>query len=191
MLSRDSRGTCGRLLLVVRDPPLLARHNTPSALNTQVEMRPALPPDALRNLEDRKASVAQLLDMGAQEVGGLCHNFRAGGRVLAAARMLPFLEVCVRVARAFRCVPRVVGHARFVSWLATAVVLSCAWPWSIDGRHPGCHCSPRGIKEKDPSGIKRMIPFGIKRMIRLKSVLSLNAHSLTVPATRGGEKHES
>jgi activating signal cointegrator complex subunit 3 len=49
----------------------------------------------------------RLARAGAQEVGNLCHNFRAGSRVLAAARMLPYLELDAQIQPITRGIMRV------------------------------------------------------------------------------------
>lgn len=67
----------------------------------------ALSGDIIRKLEEKHASIAQLLDMTAPEVGQLVHHMRSGKIILELARMLPCLELSASIQPITRGILRV------------------------------------------------------------------------------------
>ena len=52
-----------------------------------------MPLEAIQHLERINADAAKLLDMDAKEIGALCHNQKAGQRILDHLRLLPSLHI--------------------------------------------------------------------------------------------------
>ena len=86
--------------------------------------------DVVRKLEEKHASVAQLLDMTAPEIGQLVQHMRSGKVVLDLARKLPYLEMSASVQPITR------GILRMTLKIQAAFVWSDRWhgtvePWWI------------------------------------------------------------
>mmetsp|Transcript_23731 Transcript_23731/g.27856 ORF Transcript_23731/g.27856 Transcript_23731/m.27856 type:complete len:1455 (+) Transcript_23731:55-4419(+) len=118
------------------------------------------PDTVLFNLERRKASLDQLLDMNAQEIGSLIHHERLGGKVLAAVRSLPRLVVSVQAQPVTRQILRISLHINCgFTWQHS--LTESFWIWIGDSENDHIYHSEMLVLSKKQRMEEQVLVFTI------------------------------
>jgi hypothetical protein len=119
--------------------------------------------EAIVHLENINADAAKLLDMTAREVGSLCHNQKAGQRMLDHVKMLPHLSVETFVQPLTRGVLRM-SLSLFVDFQWSERYHGTAepfWVWVEDGENEFIYHHEYVLISRKQAGAEHKLEFVI------------------------------
>ncbi len=119
--------------------------------------------DVIRRLEEKRATLPQLLDMGAAEIGQLVHNMRSGRVVLDLARKVPQLELQAAIQPITRGILRVTLKIRAAfewqdRWHGT---VEPWWIWVEDAENERVYHSEPWLLQKRQRDELHVVAFTI------------------------------